>query len=136
MADNSEQKKASTVQQALLAELFTDINDVTERTEALLDKCALVEQELSVSTKALVLASQKYKDTINTFTNEAKSELKTHIEAEIITNLSPTLIELLQEQQKPLNANTARLNKTMNIQLILIVISCFIGLSGIALHFI
>lgn len=111
----AEKNKISTAREALIAELFGDISEAITKLDDVLDKSALVEKELSVSTRALILASQKYKDAINGFTEEAKQDITKHIARETAQHTAPILKRLTEQNSKALNDNI----KTVKIVLLL-----------------
>lgn len=117
----AENHKISTAKEAIIAELFGDISDAVLKLDEALDKSALVEKELSLSTKALTLASKQYKDTVNTFTEEAKSDITRHIERETAEHTAPVLKRLTEQNNKALNGNIKAMKAVLIINTILIV---------------
>lgn len=129
----AENKKLSTAKEALLAELFGDIGEAITKLDEVLEKSALVERELSVSTKALILASQKYKDAINGFTDEAKKDISSHIERETAQHTAPVLKRLTEQNNKELSdrVNNLKWISLFNTGLIVIgfALAVYFGLS-------
>jgi len=102
MAENP--PHVSTIKEALIAELLSDLHIAIQKTEEAINSAREVEEKISGSTKALIVAAERYKTVINQFTNEAKNDISAHIKLETINTTTP-LIKTLTEQNRAFSEN-------------------------------
>ena len=102
MAENP--PHVSTIKEALIAELLSDLHVAIQKTEEAIKCASEVEVKISGATKALIVAAERYKTVINQFTNEAKNDISAHIKLETINTTTP-LIKTLTEQNRAFSEN-------------------------------
>lgn len=95
MAENN--KHPTTIKEALIAELLSDLNVVIKRTDDVIHSARAVDDSLNNSTKALIIAGEKYKIVINKFTEDAKTDISDHLKQNTVSAIKP-LLETLTEQ--------------------------------------
>jgi hypothetical protein len=130
-----EKKAPSTMKEALIAELLSDLNETLEKAEAVIASAEKVDATLQGSTKALIVAGEKYKGVINSFTDETKKALSSHIKEETRANLENSVIELKTANKELLDSAIKDTKKAFPLTPLIIGLLVFmIGLNGLSIY--
>ncbi len=105
----NDKTQPTTIKEALIAELLSDLDVAIQKTDKVIQEAAKIEHSLTISAKALIVAGEKYKSTINTFTEETKEALSKHIEQETFSALSPIINELKQANKSLISSEVNKL---------------------------
>jgi len=113
MAENPPQ--VSTIKEALIAELLSDLHVAIQKTEEAINSASEVEEKISGATKALIVAAERYKTVINQFTNEAKNDISAHIKLETINTTTPLIKTLTEKNRAFLENGFKKLKQHQNL---------------------
>ena len=113
MAENPPQ--VSTIKEALIAELLSDLHVAIQKTEEAINSASEVEETISGATKALIVAAERYKTVINQFTNEAKNDISAHIKLETINTTTPLIKTLTEKNRAFLENGFKKLKQHQNL---------------------
>lgn len=125
MAENTPQ--ISTMKEALIAELLSDLNATINKTDEVIQAAAKVESEVTISTKALIVAGEKYKATVKTFTEETKTAFSGYIEEKMVSSVSLTISELKKDDNRLILDKIDKLNNGQKVMFIFLTISLLIN---------
>ena len=90
---------------------------------------------LQGSTKALIVAGEKYKGVINSFTNETKTVLSSHIKEETRANLENSVKELKTANKEFLDSAIKDKKKAFTLTpLIICLLILLVALNGFSIY--